>query len=239
MQLTTMLFKDLPNEIIFDIAARIGYAESSLIEKSGLFPEIYEILDDSPRVFDKLSKHYKQLYKKSDKKPELYDKIPKIHIYENEKMKKFKVILFSKGKNTLMVKWNLDNTFEVGQWLCNKHIFYSICGLSDTGLFSYDYHVQGRECFSVICSPPYFTAHVFMSGSFSRIGHYGLFKEKSKYECLRNMDKLYNIDKILLYDFKKEQFKNRKPSDYEMLGKVEKSEFCSYETTKYPNIVKF
>jgi hypothetical protein len=73
------------------------------------------------------------------------------------------VILFRKTKNTtLQILWDIKaGTFQEGEWLTRKSIYYNGCRLSPDGsLFTYQYSDTDGDHIGV-SSPPYFTAKIY------------------------------------------------------------------------------
>ena len=73
------------------------------------------------------------------------------------------VILFRKTKTTtLQILWDIKSgTFQEGQWLTSKSVFYNACRLSPDGsLFMYQYRDKDGDHICV-STPPYFTAKIY------------------------------------------------------------------------------
>ena len=150
-----MRFANFPEEIIVQVAASVGFEQVKVMRDSGICPDIMEIIDRNWKQFrncesckiDVASGGLKHTPKRT-----------RLHVFHNGSTKR--VVIRSRGAANLMCLWDVvAGTLEIGQWLCKRPLNAKGCAYLPCGRFIYAFSLYGSEASTVVCTPPYFTAH--------------------------------------------------------------------------------
>jgi hypothetical protein len=167
-----MHFENLPEEIIARIAGFLPFDQVKVMRDSGICLDLMEIVDRNWKMF----RHYGNTGAASDKSKNMSKYTPKrtrLYIFQNGSTKR--LVIRSRGAANLMSLWNVSTgTFELGQWLCKKPLDLKGCAYLPCGRFIYRFHQHRCDETTVVCTPPYFTAHALWeqyTGCFSPSTH--------------------------------------------------------------------